>query len=153
MGDLRNLTRRPAKSALGRGRVEVLARRAGGGVGNEPSEKSKRCGTVALAPLLSLPHKKIAIPRTNSPMSHCRHRDAKPPGKVPFGGTSAMRRPTVLLPLDRTMQLLLTVAGRLQTTFADVVSSPLPGRLAALVSRLQADRNERSGEERKWGVQ
>jgi len=62
-----------------------------------------------------------------------------------------MRRPTVLLPLDRTMQLLLTVAGRLQTTFADVVSSPLPGRLAALVSRLQADRNERSGEERKWG--
>jgi hypothetical protein len=51
------------------------------------------------------------------------------------------------------MQLLLTLAGRLQTTFADVVSSPLPGRLAALVSRLQADRNERSGEERKWGVQ
>ena len=64
-----------------------------------------------------------------------------------------MRRPTVLLPLDRTMQLLLTVAGRLQTTFADVVSSPLPGRVAALVRRLQADRNERSGEERKWGVQ
>ena len=62
-----------------------------------------------------------------------------------------MRRPTVLLPLDRTMQLLLTVAGRLQTTFADVVSSPLPGRVAALVRRLQADRNERSGEERKGG--
>jgi hypothetical protein len=64
-----------------------------------------------------------------------------------------MRRPTVLLPLDRTMQLLLTLAGRLQTTFADVVSSPLPGRLAPLASRLQADRNERSGEERKWGMQ
>jgi hypothetical protein len=29
----------------------------------------------------------------------------------------------------------------------------LPGRLAALVSRLQADRNERSGEQRKWGMQ
>jgi hypothetical protein len=64
-----------------------------------------------------------------------------------------MRRPTVLVPLDQTMQLPLTLAGRLRTTFADVVSSPLPGRLAALVSRLQADRNERSGEERKWGMQ
>src|SRR5262245_36400302 len=62
-----------------------------------------------------------------------------------------MRRPTVLVPLDRTMQLPLTLAGGLQTTFADVVSSPLPGRLAALVRRFQADRNERSGEERKWG--
>src|SRR5262249_33950084 len=46
-----------------------------------------------------------------------------------------MRRPTVLVPLDRTMQLLPTLAGRLQTTFADVVSSPPPGRLAPLVSR------------------
>ena len=60
-----------------------------------------------------------------------------------------MRRPTVL----GTMQLLLTLAGRLQTTFADVVSSPPPGRLAPLMSRLQADRNERSGEERKWRMQ
>jgi hypothetical protein len=49
------------------------------------------------------------------------------------------------------MQLPLTLAGGLRTTFADVVSYPLPGRLAALVRRLQADRNERSGEERKWG--
>jgi hypothetical protein len=48
------------------------------------------------------------------------------------------------------MQLPLTLAGGLRTTFADVVSSPLPDRLATLVSRLQADRNERSGEERKW---
>jgi hypothetical protein len=48
-----------------------------------------------------------------------------------------MRRPTVLVPLDGTMQLPLTLAGGLRTTFADVVSSPLPGRLAALVSRLQ----------------
>jgi hypothetical protein len=61
-----------------------------------------------------------------------------------------MRRPTLLVPLDGTMQLPLTLAGGLRTTFADVVSSPLPARLAALVSRLQADRNERSGEERKW---
>jgi hypothetical protein len=56
-----------------------------------------------------------------------------------------MRRPTVLVPLDRTMQLPLTLAGGLRTTFADVVSSSLPGRLAALVRRLQANRNERSG--------
>jgi hypothetical protein len=48
------------------------------------------------------------------------------------------------------MQLPLTLAGGLRTTFADVVSSPLPGGLAALVRRLEADRNERSGEERKW---
>jgi hypothetical protein len=47
------------------------------------------------------------------------------------------------------MQLPLTLAGGLR--IADVVSSPLPGRLAALMSRLQVDRNERSGEERKWG--
>jgi hypothetical protein len=63
-----------------------------------------------------------------------------------------MRRPTVLVPLDRTMQLPLTLAGGLRTTFADVVSSPLPGRLAALVRGLQADRNERSGEERTNGA-
>jgi hypothetical protein len=61
-----------------------------------------------------------------------------------------MRRPTVLVPLDRTMQLPLTLAGGLRTTFADVVSSPLSGRLAALVSRLEADRNETlRGKERK----
>ena len=63
----------------------------------------------------------------------------------------AMRRPTELVPLDRTMQLPLTLAGELRTTFADVVSSPLPDRLTALMRRLQSDRDERSGEERKWG--
>ncbi len=62
-----------------------------------------------------------------------------------------MARPTVLVPLDRTMQLPLTLAGGLQTTFAEIVSSPLPSRLAVLVSQLQADRDERSGDERKWG--
>jgi hypothetical protein len=54
-------------------------------------------------------------------------------------------------PLDRTMQLPLTLAGGLRTTFADGVSSPLPGRLVALRRRLQADHNERPGEERKCG--
>ena len=62
-----------------------------------------------------------------------------------------MRRSNVLVPLDRTMQLPLALAGGLRTTFADVVSSPMPERLTALVHRLQDDRNGRSGEERKWG--
>jgi hypothetical protein len=57
-----------------------------------------------------------------------------------------------IVPLDRTMQLPLTLAGGLRTTFADVVSSPLPERLAALVRRLHADRKERSGEERDHGA-
>ena len=62
-----------------------------------------------------------------------------------------MRRPTVLVPLDQTMQgLPLTLAGRLRTTFADVVSSRC--RVGWRRS-LQADRNERSGEERKWRMQ
>ena len=56
-----------------------------------------------------------------------------------------MRRPTVLVPLDRTMQLPLTLAGGLRTTFADVVSSPLPGvDYRPIVTSAQ-------GEERKWG--
>ena len=49
-----------------------------------------------------------------------------------------MRRSNVLVPLDRTMQFPLTLAGGLRTTFADVVSSPLPDRLTAL-TRLQSD--------------
>jgi hypothetical protein len=104
--------------------------------------------------LLSLPRKKIATPpnKFTYVALPTKGREAAR-GKVPFGGTIAMRRPTVLVPLDQTMQLPLTLAGRLRTTFADVVSSPLPGRLAALVSRLQADRNERSGEQRKSGMQ
>ena len=57
-----------------------------------------------------------------------------------------MRRPNVLVPLDRTMQLPLTLAGGLRTTFAEVASSPLSARLVALVGQLQADRDERSGE-------
>src|SRR6266699_943642 len=64
------------------------------------------------------------------------------------GGPVAMR----LVPLDRTMLLPLTLAGGLRTTFADVVSSPLPARLAALMRRLHADCNERSGEERDDGA-
>jgi hypothetical protein len=57
-----------------------------------------------------------------------------------------------LVPLVRTMQLPLTLAGGLRTTFADVVSSPLPGRLLALMRQLYADGNERSGEERDDGA-
>jgi hypothetical protein len=50
------------------------------------------------------------------------------------------------------MQLPLTLAGSLRTTFADVVSSPIPERLAALMRRLHADRTERSGEARDDGA-
>src|ERR1700757_2898649 len=56
------------------------------------------------------------------------------------------------IPLDRTMHLPLTLAGGLRTTFADLVSSPLPERLAALVRRLNADRTKCSGEERDDGA-
>jgi hypothetical protein len=54
-----------------------------------------------------------------------------------------------IVPLDRTMQLPLSLAGGLRTTFADVGWSPLPERLVALVRRL-SDRTESSGED-KWG--
>jgi hypothetical protein len=54
-----------------------------------------------------------------------------------------MARHTALTPLDRTMQLPLTLAGGLRTTFAEVASSPLPSRLVALVGRLE--RGERKG--------
>jgi hypothetical protein len=47
-----------------------------------------------------------------------------------------------IVPLDRTMQLPLNLAGGLRTTFANVGSSPLPERLAALVRRLGADCTE-----------
>ena len=62
-----------------------------------------------------------------------------------------MRRPT-LIPLDRT-KFPMTLASGLRTTFADVVSIPLPERLAALVHGLSADRNELSGGRgaRSWG--
>src|SRR5215467_6418771 len=86
----------------------------------------------------------LSLPRTTptEQIPHCRVVDIvtrSRTGKVPLSEEpGAMRRPNVLVPLDRTMQLPLTLAGGLRTTFADVVSSPLPGRLAALVSRLQA---------------
>jgi hypothetical protein len=54
-----------------------------------------------------------------------------------------MRR-SVKVPLDR-MKFPLTLAGGLRTAFADVISTPLPRRLTALVRRLKADRDERSG--------
>src|SRR5262245_29458705 len=51
----------------------------------------------------------------------------------------------IIVPLEDTMQLPLKLAGGLRTTFADVGSSPLPERLAALVRRWGADRTESSG--------
>jgi len=60
-----------------------------------------------------------------------------------------MARPTVLIPLERTVQLPLTLAGGLRTTFAEVASSPLPSRLAALVDQLQAESRRRVKGERK----
>jgi hypothetical protein len=62
----------------------------------------------------------------------------------------AMRRP-ILIPLDRG-KFPLTLAGGLRTTFADVVSTPLPGRLAALMRRVNAARNKRSAEEPDHGA-
>src|SRR5262245_48636210 len=79
---------------------------------------------------------KIAPPPEQIPRCRIVDIGTRSPGKVPSEEPVAMRRPTVLVPLDRTMQLPLTLAGGLRTTFADVVSSPLPGRLAALVRRL-----------------
>ena len=66
-----------------------------------------------------------------------------------IGSGQAMR---IIVPLDSTMQLPLSLAGGLRTTFADVGSSPLPERLAALVRRLGGDRTESSGEERDEGA-
>jgi hypothetical protein len=60
-----------------------------------------------------------------------------------------MRHPT-LTPLDR-MKFPLALADGLRITFADVVSVPLTGRLAALMRRLNADRDELSGGARSWG--
>ena len=48
-----------------------------------------------------------------------------------------MSRPTQV-PLDR-MAFPLTLRGELRATFADIVSSPLPRRLSALMRRLNAD--------------
>jgi CheY-like chemotaxis protein len=61
-----------------------------------------------------------------------------------------MHRPAQV-PLDQT-GFPLTLAGGLRTAFADVVSTLLPGRLAALMRRLSADRDERSGEEPNHGA-
>jgi hypothetical protein len=58
------------------------------------------------------------------------------PAKVPFDG----------------MGLPLVLADGLQAIFADIVSSPLPERLASLMRSLSADGDERSGEEPNHGA-
>ena len=52
-------------------------------------------------------------------------------GRFFVGEPVAMHRPAHV-PLDR-LGFPLTLAGELRTAFADVVSTPLPGRLAALL--------------------
>ncbi len=69
-------------------------------------------------------------------------------GRFLVGEPVAMRRPAQV-PLDR--RFPLTLAGELRTAWADVVSTPLPAHLAALMRRLSVDREERSGEEQPWG--
>jgi hypothetical protein len=51
-----------------------------------------------------------------------------------------MRCPAAI-PFDG-MKFPLTLAGQLRAAFADVVSTPLPPSLSALMSRLSADRDE-----------
>ena len=70
-------------------------------------------------------------------------------GRFLVGEPVAMRRPAQV-PLDR-IRFPLTLAGELRTAWADVVSTPLPAHLAALMRRLSVDREERSGEEQPWG--
>ena len=41
------------------------------------------------------------------------------------------------------MNFPLILTGELRATFADIVSSPLPRRLSALMRRLNADHDER----------
>ena len=50
------------------------------------------------------------------------------------------------------MKFPLTLGDGLRGTFEDIVSIPLPVRLAALMGRLNADRNELSGEEPGHGA-
>jgi hypothetical protein len=59
-----------------------------------------------------------------------------------------MHRPTHI-PLNP-LEFPLTLAGGLRRTFADVVSAPLPERLATLLRRLSADEWVRRGA-RSWG--
>jgi hypothetical protein len=61
-----------------------------------------------------------------------------------------MRRPASVQ-LDR-MKFPLTLAGGLRATFDDLVSTPLPGRLADLMRQLNSDGDERSGEEADHGA-
>lgn len=61
-----------------------------------------------------------------------------------------MRRPA-REQLDR-MKFPLALAGGLRATFGDLVSTPLPGRLADLMRQLNSDGDEHSGEEADHGA-
>jgi hypothetical protein len=65
--------------------------------------------------------------------------------QLPHPGPVAMPR-CGNVPLDRS-KFPLALASALRNAFADVLSSPLPQRLAALMRRLGADHDERSGDE------
>jgi hypothetical protein len=71
-------------------------------------------------------------------------------GRFFVGQRVAMRRRTKTL-LDQ-KKFPLTLAGGLRKMFADFASTQLPRRLAELMHRLSADRDERSGDEPDHGA-
>src|SRR5215472_4280731 len=71
-------------------------------------------------------------------------------GRFCVGEPVAMHRPAKVS-FDG-MGFPLILAGGLRVAFADLVSTPLPGRLAALMRELSAYGDERSGEEPNHGA-
>src|SRR5437870_11786629 len=86
-----------------------------------------------------IPQGKIGDARagTKPPLAQSLHRDVKTEGRF-LSENSVMMGHSILVPLDRT-KFPLTLADGLRRTFADVVSTPLPERLAALVRCLSAE--------------
>mgnify|MGYP003694157565 CR=1 FL=1 len=70
-------------------------------------------------------------------------------GRFLFGEQAARCAVRPMLPLDR-MDFPLTLTDELRATFADIVSSPLPRRLSALMRRLNVDHDERQEGTRPW---
>ena len=88
--------------------------------------------------------KYLAPGGTKPHLSYSRHRDVKTKGRGSCRRTR-MRRPTLVPPHG--IKFPLTLADGLRATFDDAVSIPLPPRLAALLRRLTAGGNNRSGED------